>query len=275
MDKLSNSPLSGKSVVITRSERQSAEIVGKLKALGAVPVVLPLVAFAEPENYGPFDEALDRMEEFDWVIFTSENAVRAVVKRVGVRGTLRRVAGQRSRAAAVGPTTAAAAEAAGFSVAYQAKSHSGASLAQELGEQLRGQSVFLPRSDRANPDLPGLLLQFGARVTEVTAYRTVIPMNLNREKVEQVRHGHYDAILFFSPTAVEHFLEVLGEARLADLQSRLTITAIGPVTAAALGRAGVKSMLTSPDVTADAVADALLAHFGATPNVSATGVREP
>src|ERR1700675_5119013 len=107
MSATSESVLSGKRVVITRAARQSIELVEILGELGAMPILLPLVAFSAPEHFGPMDAALDRLEEFDWIIFTSENAVRAVVKRAEVRGNLRNVAGRRSRAAGVGPPTGA------------------------------------------------------------------------------------------------------------------------------------------------------------------------
>jgi uroporphyrinogen III methyltransferase / synthase len=270
----SDSVLSGKRVVITRAARQSIELVEHLGRLGALPILLPLVAFSAPEDFGPMDAALDRLEQFDWIIFTSENAVRAIVKRAGVRGNLRNVAGRRSRAAAVGPTTGTAAQRAGFFVDYQAQTHSGVALANELGEKLRGQSVFLPRSDRANPDLPQLLRDYGAEVTEVIAYRTVTPVNLDQEKMTKIVNGEVEAILFFSPTAVEHFVAIVGQEKLLDLQERLAITAVGPITANALRQSGVDTLLAAEDTTAGAVIAALEKHFGATLKTSVGAVRE-
>ena len=258
--------------MITRAARQSVALVENLAKLGAMPILLPLVAFSAPEDYAPLDAALDRLEQFDWIIFTSENAVRAVVKRAGVRGNLRNVAGRRSRAAAVGPTTANAAERAGFFVDYQAQTHSGAALANELGEKLRGQSVFLPRSDRANPDLPQLLRNYGAAVTEVIAYRTVTPVNLDQEKIAAIMNVEVEAILFFSPTAVEHFVGIVGREKLRDLQNRLAITAVGPITAAALHQSSVDTLLVAEDTSADAVIAALQRHFAATRKASVAGV---
>jgi uroporphyrinogen III methyltransferase / synthase len=260
----SDSVLWGKRVVITRAARQSIELVEHLGRLGALPILLPLVAFSAPEDLGPMDAALARLEQFDWIIFTSENAVRAVVKRAGVRGNLRNVAGRRSRAAAVGPTTGGAAQRAGFFVDYQAQTHSGVALANELGERLRGQTVFLPRSDRANPDLPQLLRDYGAEVTEVIAYRTLTPVNLDQEKMTTIVNGEVEAILFFSPTAVEHFVAIVGQEKLLDLQERLAITAVGPITANALHQSGVDTLLVAEDTTAGAVIGALEKHFGAT-----------
>lgn len=271
MAKSDLSSLSGKRVVITRTPRQSVELMEKLAALGANPESLPLVAFAAPEDYRPLDAALQELENFDWIIFTSENAVRAVVKRATLRGNLQNVAGRRSRAAAVGPTTAAAAERAGFFVDYQAQTHSGAALAHELGERLRGQTVFLPRSDRANPDLPTLLKEYGAEVTESVAYCTVVPVNLDQEKVTRILTGESDAILFFSPTAVEHFVSVIGQAELQKLQHQSALTAVGPITANALEQAGIDKMLVAEDTTADAVIAALENYFAGSLKASAAG----
>ena len=265
------SPLSAKRVIVTRAPRQSVELIEKLTALDANPESLPLVAFAAPEDYRPLDAALQELENFDWIIFTSENAVRAVVKRATLRGNLQNVAGRRSRAAAVGPTTAAAAERAGFFVDYQAQTHSGAALAHELGERLRGQTIFLPRSDRANPDLPTLLKEYGAEVTEAVAYRTVVPVNLDQEKVARILAGESDAILFFSPTAVEHFVSVVGQPELHKLQQQTALTAVGPITANALQQAGVDSMIVAADTTADAVITALEKHFAHPVKASAAG----
>jgi uroporphyrinogen III methyltransferase/synthase len=266
------SVLSGKRVVITRAARQSVELVEHLGKLGGLPILLPLVAFSAPEDFGPMDAALDRLEQFDWIIFTSENAVRAVVKRAGVRGNLRNVAGRRSRAAAVGPTTASAAERAGFFVDYQAQTHSGAALANELGEKLRGQTLFLPRSDRANPDLPQLLRNYGAEVTEVVAYRTVTPVNLDEQKITAIVNGEVEAILFFSPTAVEHFIGIVGTEKLLDLQNHLAITAVGPITANALHQSGVDTLLVAEDTTTHAVIAILNQHFAGPRKPSAVGV---
>ena len=275
MDRISatlESVLSGKRVVITRAARQSVELVEHLGKLGGLPILLPLVAFSAPEDFGPMDAALDRLEQFDWIIFTSENAVRAVVKRAGVRGNLRNVAGRRSRAAAVGPTTASAAERAGFFVDYQAQTHSGAALANELGEKLRGQTLFLPRSDRANPDLPQLLRNYGAEVTEVVAYRTVTPVNLDEQKIAAIVNGEVEAILFFSPTAVEHFIGIVGTEKLLDLQNHLAITAVGPITANALHQSGVDTLLVAEDTTTHAVIAILNQHFAGPRKPSAVGV---
>jgi uroporphyrinogen-III synthase len=255
------SPLAGKRIVITRAAAQSAELSQKLSELGAVPVLLPLVSFAAPDDFAPMDAGLIELGKFDWLIFTSENAVRAVVERCPSLGRSLDEIGKPRCIAAVGPTTARAAEQAGFSVDYSAKTHSGVALANELGEKLRGQKVFLPRSDHANPDLPVALRGYGARVTEVVAYRTLPPSEMDKDVLASIARGQVDAILFFSPTAVQHFAGLQGSEQLLGLQSKLAIAAVGPITAAALQKAGVNDMVVATDTTAAAVVDALEQHF--------------
>jgi uroporphyrinogen-III synthase len=160
-----------------------------------------------------------------------------------------------------------------LTVEYVAKNHSGVALANELGERLREQRVLLPRSDRANPELPAALKGHGAHVTEVIAYRNLIPSEVDKQNLGRVAAGEADAILFFSPSAVQHFGELLGIEKLRALQDRLAITAVGPVTANALRQAKVESMVVAADTTAGAVLTALEVHFSELGKHSTAGVK--
>jgi uroporphyrinogen-III synthase len=258
---LNLSPLAGKRVVVTRAAEQSGELVQELIARGTIPVLLPLLSFAAPEDAAPMDEALAELAEFDWVIFTSVNAVRAVATRATSLSYREDQFARVKSVAAVGPATAEAAKKAGFRVDYVPTTHNGLALAQELGERVRGKRVFLPRSDRANPELPAALKQFGARVTEVVAYRTVPPNSTEQRKWKEMLEGGADAVLFFSPTAVQHFAELLGEEQLRAAQDTIAMVAIGPITAKALREANVWRMTVPSDTTPAAAVDALEEYF--------------
>jgi len=257
----SQSVLSGKRIVITRAAVQSEALARELSARGAIPVVVPLVAFADPEDFAPLDAAIAEIPRFDWVILTSTQAVRVLVKRSGQlkRGLI--PAGSKLRIACVGPVTAEAARQAGFPVDYVAETHTGAGLAEELGKRLKGAKVFLPRSDRANPDLPPALKRHGAQVTEVIAYRTLRPTDVDQKNLTPIAEGGADAVLFFSPSAVQYFTELFGHEQLHALQDKLAITAVGPVTANALRQAGVSRMVLAKDTTAAAVMESLEENF--------------
>jgi uroporphyrinogen III methyltransferase/synthase len=265
--------LAGKRIVITRSAAQSEALARELSARGAVPVVLPLVTFADPQDFAPLDAAIAEMQRFDWIIFTSAQAVRAVVKRSEELKRSLIHSGSKLRIASVGPVSAEAARQAGLPVEYVAETHTGAALAEELGSPLQGAKVFLPRSDRANPDLPPALKRHGARVTEVIAYRTLRPTDVDQKNLKQLAEGAADAVLFFSPSAVQHFAELLGREQLRALQDKLAITAVGPVTANALREAGVGRSVVAGNTTAAAVVEALEEHFAGTEKQAPAGAK--
>jgi uroporphyrinogen-III synthase len=268
------SPLAGKTIIITRAAQQSGELFEELSARGANVKLLPLVSFAAPEDYAPIDAALSSIDAFDWVLFTSSNAVQALERRGEELGRSLNALAKLPPAAVVGPATSGAAEAAGFSVEFVAAEHSGAGLARELGAELRGRKVLLPRGDRANSDLPTALRKCGALVTEVVAYRNLPPSSTDQEKVEECLKDGVDGILFYSPSAVQNFLELLGRERMATFQGRVLMVAIGPTTANALSGAGIQRIARAADTTTKAVVEALEGHLARTKKRSVGGAKE-
>ena len=267
------SALAGKRIVITRAAAQSDALARELSGRGAIPVVVPLVSFAEPEDFAPLDKALARLEQFDWMILTSAQAARTLARRAeDLQRPLKRL-GSKPLVACVGPVTAEVARKANLRVELVAGTHNGLALAEELRSRLAGAKVFLPRSDRANPDLPIALERHGAQVTEVIAYRTLPPAEVDRSNLKSVADGDTDAVLFFSPSAVHHFVELLGAERLKLLQDKLAITAVGPVTARALREAGILRALIAEDTTAASVIEALEKHFAGRLKAAPAGVK--
>jgi len=267
------SPLAGKIVVVTRAAAQNNELCEELSARGAQARLLPLISFAPPESYDAMDAALNSIEAFDWVLFTSANAVQAVERRGEELGRNLSTVAKLPPAAAVGPATTVAAEAAGFSVEYVAADHSGAGLARELGSELRGKKVLLPRSDRANPELPAALRRAGAVLTEVVAYRNLPPSPTDRGKVQDSLSG-VDAIVFYSPSAVQNFVELAGPERLGTLQGRVVMVAIGHTTSSALSSAGMQRIARATETTTKAVVEALEGHLARTKRRSAVGAKD-
>jgi len=253
-------PLAGKRIVVTRAPAQARELALSLERLGAEVLLLPMVAFAPPDDWNAVDAALHAWAQFDWVLFTSQNAVRFLRGRATQLGATSQFAAATPRTAAVGPATATAASAEGFRVDYVSEEHSGAGLARELRDALAGKSVLLPRSDLADGRLPEALREIGARVTEVVAYRTVAPDSPDPAILADVRAGGVDAILFSSASAFHDFAGLFGASELAKLSERLAFAAIGPSTAAAIRGAGVRVEIEAEDSTADAFARTL-AHY--------------
>jgi len=254
-------PLKGRRVVVTRAAEQSQRLVEELERRGALPTVLPMVAFAPPDDVGSLDAAIQNLPTFDWIFLTSQNTFRAVCERCSALSVPLNVAFSRVRIAAVGPATAEAVDKAGLDVSYVPSKHQGVAMAEELAEKVRRKRVFLPRSDRANPELVGKLKAIGAEVVEVCAYKTVRPDKSELERITAALQQASDAVLFFSPSAVHHMQELLGADRFLELSRRAVFAAIGPVTGEALRQARVERVLLARDTWASAIVGTLADYF--------------
>lgn len=253
--------LSGKRVAITRAAEQSQTLLSALREQGGQPILLPMVAFAPPDDLPALDDSLRRLREYHWIFFTSQNAVRALQERSEHLKVCLRDAIGTVQIAAVGPATAEAARAAGLAVTYVAKEHNGVALAQELQAEVRGRRVLLPRSDRANHDLVETLQHLDAQVTEIVAYKTLRPASDDTHNLENILQDVPDAVLFFSPSAVHHLRELLGPQSFLNLAEKSAFAAIGTVTERALREAGAQRLIVASDTSVSAILDSLANFF--------------
>ena len=254
-------PLAGKRVVVTRAPEQAQPLVQELQAYGAEVLLLPTVAFGEPQDFGPLDAALKALAQFDWIILTSQNAVRFFAKRAHTLGINCTAIPQTLKIAVVGPVTERAAKEAGFRVDHVSIEYHGAGLAAELREEVAGRKVLLPRSDRANFYLPAALGAAGAEVVEVVAYHTVAPVKDPVDAIHRTRDGAVDVVTFASPSAFQGFAEILGEEELRALAGQAHFAAIGPTTAAAIREAGLPVEIEAPESTSAGLAIAIARFF--------------
>ena len=253
-------PLEGKRIIITRAVEQSRELLARLENGGATVLLFPAVSFSEPPETTDLDRAIRSLVQFDWILFTSANAVRFFSGRCRKLEVEPGQAGN-YRCAAVGPATATAVAAEGFPVDHVAQEFRGAALARELSPSIAGMKILLPRSERARPDLPDALTAAGAKVTEVVAYHTGGVGVIEPEVWRAIREAQVDVISFFSPSAIENMRAELGEELLARLGAKAALAAVGPVTAAALRSAGFRVAIEAPLTTAESMADAIENYF--------------
>jgi uroporphyrinogen III methyltransferase / synthase len=255
-------PLDGKRVVVTRATEQAHELAHSLEALGAEVILLPTVSFAAVEDSEALDAEVQRLAEFDWILFTSRNAVRFFCQRVNELGlNVSALQTPQPLVAAVGPTTAMAAKSEGFRVDTVPKNHSGEALVQELRGAIGDRKILLPRSDRADDRLPNALREAGAKVTEIIAYRTAAPDSLDPQILRRIRDAEVDAICFASPSAFRFLSKCIGAADLADLSSRVQFAAIGPTTARALRENGARVEIEANESSAAGLADSIAKFY--------------
>lgn len=262
----SAAPLARKRIVVTRAPEQAEDLVHQLERLGAEVLLLPSVAFAEPEDPGPLDRAIESLGDFDWVLFTSQNAVRFFTQRCRVLGRMQgndgwNSAGARPLLAAVGPATADAAANQGLPVEFIASQFRGQALAEELAGRVVGKKVLLPRSDRAGADLPAALRAAGAEVADVVAYGTSLPDSLAPDAADAIRRGEVDVVSFFSPSAFHNLVEAIGLETLRNLSGRVALAAIGPVTAGAIRDAGLLVEIEAREATAASLVATMSEYF--------------
>lgn len=200
----------------------------RLLELGATVVEIPAIAVAPPEDTTVFDSALARLDGYDWLIFTSANAVQALAERLETLGRPVTLPMPRPRIASVGPATSAviAERFAGRAADVQPKSAFRAEglLAAFAETPLDGQRFLLPVADRARDVLAAGLRASGANVETLVAYRTVMPPDLPDRIAAQIAGG-VDLALFASPSAVENFATAAGEG-----VRGLATVVMGPIT---------------------------------------------
>lgn len=249
--------LAGATVLVTRPKLQSHELIQLLSERGATPVALPTIRIEPPPDRAPLDAALRALATgaFTWVIFTSSNAVEAVVNtatELGARDECLRAI----RAAAVGEATARAARDLGLDVAVVAEAPTAEGLAATLVPRLQvGERVLYPRSAIAREVLASTLRAAGIDVTAVDAYSTVPETEIAPEVMARLRAGSVDAIVFASPSSVSALQAMLGRER--SLIEQLPAVCAGPVTAAAVREAGLPVAVVSQDPGAPAMVDGL------------------
>jgi uroporphyrinogen-III synthase len=253
-------PLEGKSIVVTRAVEQARDLKARLEKMGATVLLFPAVSFSEPRDTSALDRAIQSLAEFHWILFTSVNAARFFARRCRKLG-VEPDQDAAYRCAAVGPATASAVAAEGFSVDHVAQEFLGAALARELSAALEGKKILLPRSERARPDLPAALMAVGADVTEIVAYHTGGVGAIDPAVMQAMRESKVDVISFFSPSALENMRAELGEDVISRLGATATLAAIGPVTATALRHAGLPVAIEAPLATSESMAKAIENYF--------------
>src|ERR1700680_792160 len=137
-------PLEGKRIVVTRAIEQARDLMARLQNMGAIVMLFPAVSFSEPSDTAELDRAIRSLGEFDWILFTSANAVRFFARRCRKLGMDPSQDGL-YRCAAVGPATASAVAAEGFPVDRVAQEFLGMALAHGLSASIAGKKILLPR----------------------------------------------------------------------------------------------------------------------------------
>ncbi len=256
-------PLFGWRVLVPRTKEQAGSLSARLRGYGSVPEEVPTISVEPPRNPQQMDKAIRGLVEgrYEWIAFTSVNAVRAVREKFDEYGLDAR-AFSGLKIAAVGEKTAAAIAAWGLRADLLP---SGEQSARGLLEDWPPYDdvldpinrVFLPRADIATETLVAGLLELGWEVDDVTAYRTVRATPPPAPTREAIKTGKFDAVVFTSSSTVRNLVGIAGKPHASTV-----IAVIGPATAKTAEEHGLRVDVLSPTPSVEVLVDAL-ADFGA------------
>ena len=253
-------------MVVTRAASQAGALVTALENYGATVISCPTIEIAEPESYERLDEAIDHLYGYDWIIFTSANGVEYFLRRLKTRGVGVEELDE-LKVCAIGEATADKLRDAHVHVDLipsQAKAEGVfAALSEFAGgtEQLHGLNILIPRAAVGRDYLPKSLEEAGARVDVVTAYRTVLPENLDRGRLSAMLTGSADCIAFMSSSSVKNLALLFDTHDLGEKLQGLTIACIGDVTAATAADFGLHVEIQPEETTAAGLANAIAEYY--------------
>lgn len=249
----SKGSLSGKRILVTRAREQASRLVAIIEENGGEVVEFPTIRVEGLEDNGKFDSALERLEDYKWIAFTSTNGVEHFFKRMReLKKDVRKLSG--IRLCAVGEATAAELECFGLQTDYMPPRFSGKELAEGFsGLVQKGERVLLVRSDIAGDDLPEGLGERGVEFDELTVYRTLGALPSNTEEVVSLlEEKEIDYITFTSSSTVKGLAAALGPAA-QRLIANAGVACIGPVTAKAAEELGIRVAATADECTVESL----------------------
>lgn len=249
-------PFFGKRIVVTRAREQASSLSERLEDLGGEVLEYPAIIIKPPEDFGPLDGAIQEIESFTWIFFTSVNGVTAFFNRLRELGKDIRDL-HRAKLCAIGPATRQALEERGLLVEYMPEEYRAEALGWGLQERLQtGEKALLPRADLARPWLAEFLRGRGLLATEVIAYRTVSD-NSDPSLLAKLEKGEINVITFTSSSTVHNFMALFREEEREKFLPGVTIACIGPITAETARSYGLHVDIVAREYTISGLVQAL------------------
>ena len=248
-------PLSNRRILITRAAGQASTLAALLEAEGAQTIQIPTIELVPPSSYAAMDAAIRSIGEFDWLVFTSANAVQCFVRRAEELG----LSPQPKRIAVIGSATARAVQVSGL--AAQVDLMPSRAIAEALAELLtphaKGAKMLLVRATAARDVLPDALRGAGATVTIAQAYETIVPRDSADLLCKIFLDAPPDAITFTSASTVQNLMAILKAVSL-DIPATVVLASIGPITSQAMRDLGLEPTIEAAEATIPALVEALI-----------------
>lgn len=261
---MSNLPLSGKTILVTRAAGQSSQFTRLLQLQGATVIEMPTIEIVPPSSWDELDQQIGRLNEFDWLILTSTNAVDYFFERLGSQlQDVRALA--TIKIAVVGEKTSLRLKQRGLQPDFVPPDFVADSMVVNFPESVDGKKILFPRVESGGRDV--LVKAFsdrGAEITEVAAYQSACPETAEPEAIAALQSYSVSMITFASSKTVKHFCELLqrsiGDGWQKYLE-KVAYASIGPQTSktcrALLGRVDLEAQ----EFTLDGLTKAIVQWF--------------
>lgn len=254
-------PLLGKRIVVTRARAQASEAIQQLTSLGADCIECPTIEVVPPESWQPLDDAIARLKQYQWLVFTSVNGVRFFFERLAIQGLDTRALGH-VRTAAIGPATAQCMRQYGLNTDILPSTYQAESIVEAFSEvALKDQKVLLPRAKEARVILPEELQRMGAHVDEVAAYQTVQSTQGSEQLIRDLGAKTIDMVTFTSSSTVRNFKALLPKNAM-PLMEGVAVACIGPITAETAKELGFEADLVAEEFTIPGLCHAIIGFYG-------------
>ncbi|MEA1961054.1 MAG: uroporphyrinogen-III C-methyltransferase [Bacillota bacterium] len=224
-------PLWGKTIVVTRARAQASGLKKKLKDLGGEVIEFPSIEIQKENDLQPLYDAFDCISDFQWLIFTSANAVELFFNEMKSKKIdIRLLSGL--MIAAIGPVTCESVEKRGLLVDVVPAEYVAEGIVDRLRSHIKpGDKVLLPRARGAREVLPDKITELGAEIHEIYLYTAGIATNVDSRDVERIRSGMADYLCFTSSSTVRNFVQMIDKEGLEMLKKQTRVACIGPITA--------------------------------------------
>ena len=249
-------PLFGQKIGITRPTGQAEPQIQRAFELGAQPVLLPAIKIEPIEDWSEVDATLQRLNKFDWLVFTSVNGVQAFFDRLWeTGGDARQIFGM--KIATIGTSTAEALAKYHLRADLVPDEFRAEALAKVMAPHVAGQNVLWARASRGREVLPQELTKAGATVTELVVYQNLDAESFSDVALTALEDSQLDWIGLSSPSIARRIADLLPNSARDQLGKTLRIASISPVTSAAAKETGLPIHAEATTYTWDGIFEAI------------------
>jgi uroporphyrinogen III methyltransferase / synthase len=254
-------PLFGKKIVVTRAREQISALSSRLEHLGADIIEYPTIKIVPPDSWEKVDEAINSIESYDWLVFTSSNGVKYFFERLLSLGMdLRSL--NRVKIGSIGPATTEALKCYHLNADLCATEFKAEGILDSFkNENAIDKNILIPRAMIARDVLENELSKLGANVDVVHVYMTVKEEADREELLDALRCESIDIITFTASSTVQNFFDSLKDLDINGLMKGINFACIGPITQETLGKYGFKATVVPDEFTIPALCEKIVEFF--------------